>query len=436
MLKTYYNKLTTFIQGNSLLKKIAILGSSTGIAQLFPILTAPLLTRLYSPEDFGVFGLFYSIVTVLSVIAMLRYESIVIVGKNHEEALYGLVTCILLAIGISCLVLGICWTYAYPIAHFFKLDRLQYYLILMAPCLLAMALYYPLGDWFIRNERFLQQGKIKIVLFCSLSLIQLAFGFLGLGAVGLILGYVFAYSLVDIILLTLLWKKDNELLKKYRLSNGWQIMKTHKRFFYINLPSGIINNLAVRIPNFFIAPYFGEAALGFFSLGERIINVSLAFVSSAITDVYRQEASKEFRETGTCKKTYRSTLKILLYTGVPLLLLFVFFSPLVFSFVFGIKWLEAGQYIQVLAFWIIIRYVAAPLSYTFIITNRQEIDIIWQTGLLIISSLAFYFGKTWFNSAIFTLIIFCISTFAYYSLNIFLSYRLTRSSNIEHGSHH
>jgi O-antigen/teichoic acid export membrane protein len=386
------------------------------------------LTRLYSPEDFGVFGLFYTVVTLLSVVAMLRYEGIVIVGQNHKEALYGLLTCILIALGVVLLVLLVCCLFPQAIAQFFRIDSLQYYLIYLSPCLLFMALYYPLGDWFIRNEAFEQQRKVKIVLFFILCCLQVLFGVLGFGVKGLILGYIFAYGIVDIWLWILLWKKERALIVAYHYKEGWKILKKYKKFFYVNLPSGIINNLAVRIPNFFIGPYFGAAALGFFSLGERIINFSLAFLSSAVSDVFRQSASKEYREYGTCKKTYRSTLKILLYTGIPLLIAFLFFSPLVFEFVFGAPWREAGTYIQILAFWIIVRYVAAPLSYTFVITNRQELDIIWQIGLFLLSSLAFYLGKTYFNTAISTLSIFCITTFFYYIINILLTYRLAAQS--------
>jgi O-antigen/teichoic acid export membrane protein len=423
-LKQYYATVLVFIKQHPFLKNILILGSSSGIAQLFPVLTAPLLTRLYSPEEFGVFGLFYSIVTVLSVVAMLRYEGIVIVGQDHKEALFGLITCIGIAFVMVLLVLLICLCIPQQIAQFFQLDHLQYYLLFLSPCLFAMALYYPLGDWFIRNEHFVQQGKVKIILFFALSTIQLLLGVLGFGVKGLILGYILAYSLVDILLLYLLWVNNKDLIVAYRWRAGWEILKKYKKFFYVNLPSGIINNIAVRIPNFFIAPYFGAAALGFFSLGERIINVSLAFISTPISDIFRQRASKEFRENHSCQDTYLHTLKILLYTGVPLLFLFVAFAPLVFEFIFGTPWRETGQYVQVLAFWIIVRYVAAPLSYTFVITNKQEWDIIWQIGLFLISALAFYFGKQWFKTALSTLSVFCLSTFFYYILNILLTYKL------------
>ena len=49
--------------------------SGTTFAQLLAILAAPVLTRLYAPDAFGILALFSSITGILGVIACLRYES-------------------------------------------------------------------------------------------------------------------------------------------------------------------------------------------------------------------------------------------------------------------------------------------------------------------------------------------------------------------------
>ena len=44
--------------------------TGTTFAQALPILVAPVLTRLYSPEEFGVFYLFAALVSILSDVSL------------------------------------------------------------------------------------------------------------------------------------------------------------------------------------------------------------------------------------------------------------------------------------------------------------------------------------------------------------------------------
>ena len=60
--------------------------SGTGLAQLIGVLAAPILTRLYAPEAFGVAALFASITGILGVLACMRYELSIVLPDNDREA--------------------------------------------------------------------------------------------------------------------------------------------------------------------------------------------------------------------------------------------------------------------------------------------------------------------------------------------------------------
>lgn len=51
-------------------KNVLTLITGTTIAQAIPIAISPILTRIYTPEDFGVFALFVSLVGFISVIKL------------------------------------------------------------------------------------------------------------------------------------------------------------------------------------------------------------------------------------------------------------------------------------------------------------------------------------------------------------------------------
>ena len=67
-------------------KHIITLVSGTGITQAITILSAPLLSRFYEPEDFTVFALFSSTASIVSVVATARYELAIPLPKDELDA--------------------------------------------------------------------------------------------------------------------------------------------------------------------------------------------------------------------------------------------------------------------------------------------------------------------------------------------------------------
>ena len=55
-------------------KNVLTLMTGTTIAQAIPIAISPILTRIYSPEDFGVFVLYTAIVSLVTAISTGKYE--------------------------------------------------------------------------------------------------------------------------------------------------------------------------------------------------------------------------------------------------------------------------------------------------------------------------------------------------------------------------
>ena len=67
-------------------KNIFILFTGSTLAQLIPIAIAPILTRLYSPEEFGLLAIFISLAAIFSPIASLRYELSILLPKSNSDA--------------------------------------------------------------------------------------------------------------------------------------------------------------------------------------------------------------------------------------------------------------------------------------------------------------------------------------------------------------
>lgn len=69
-------------------KNVLTLATGVSIGQAIPLLISPILTRIYSPEDFGILALFLSIATLISVISSGRYEQAIMLPDTDEEAMH------------------------------------------------------------------------------------------------------------------------------------------------------------------------------------------------------------------------------------------------------------------------------------------------------------------------------------------------------------
>ncbi len=66
-------------------RSVALVTTGTALGQGLVLVSAPLLTRLYTPTDFGVLAVYGSIVSLVAVAASLRYE-LAIALSRHDRA--------------------------------------------------------------------------------------------------------------------------------------------------------------------------------------------------------------------------------------------------------------------------------------------------------------------------------------------------------------
>ena len=66
-------------------KKIITLISGTVGTYFFPIIFSPLLTRIYTPDEFALFTIYITAVQIISVVSTLKYELGIPLVKNYQE---------------------------------------------------------------------------------------------------------------------------------------------------------------------------------------------------------------------------------------------------------------------------------------------------------------------------------------------------------------
>ncbi len=95
--------------------------SGTTISQLIPIFLAPVLTRIYTPIDFGLLGIYMSVAAIFNSFATLQYSQAILLSKNKVEE-----------DNLTALSLGICYLFT-----FFVLLFILFFKKNLAGCLIA-----------------------------------------------------------------------------------------------------------------------------------------------------------------------------------------------------------------------------------------------------------------------------------------------------------
>lgn len=425
------NKYFKLIKNNNILSSIAVLASGTGLSQIFPIITAPILTRLYSPEEFGIYALFYSIFTILSGLVMLEYNNVIILSSTKYQSKQGILLCSIISLGF-CLLFFLAIFIIYNHTNYYLLnEKLSPYLIIIPFTVFVNSLNSQLYYWFLRTDELKFVSTNKVVMAFIAASIQIIMGLLKVGVWGLVLANLFSIVIANLLYFYRFFKNEKTILDCFNLREIIDLSIVYKNFPKVGVWSNILNICTLQIPELFISKYLGVNFLGHYSLANRTISLPMSFIGSSIQEIFKKNASKELRETKTIYYTYKTVLNTSLIIGCFFLFLFVFFVPPIFTYIFGSDWSDSGLIIRTMSLLFVIRFIVAPLSYSLFIFQKQKMDLYWQIGLLLVTSMSL-FGSQYLGitNPFLILFIFVVFVSIWYIINLSITYKLAKKTII------
>lgn len=373
-------------------RNVLTLMTGTSLAQAIPIAISPILTRLYSPEDFGVFALYVSISAIAAVMVTGRYELAIVLPKRDRDAMHVVALSIFLSFLFSILLLLFVCLFNASITNWLKLPEIGPWLYWVPASTLLMGVYQSLNYWNNRKAKYKRLAISRTIQGGSSALLQVGSGPAGLGGGGLVLGDISGRFLASIALAKTVYMEDRQII--INLSKIKAIYLARK---YINFPKYLVfahgvNTVSFQLPIILLGAIFGSHVPGMYMLTQRVMGAPSALIAGALGDVFRQEASYSYIHKGNCKKIFIKTLKKLLTISFFPFFLFFFLAPDLFSLLFGNQWRVAGEYARILTPMFLMQFVCTPLMSMFIIGEKQKIDFIWQMFLFVFVFLSLYFG--------------------------------------------
>lgn len=339
---------------NSFKRNVITLASGNSLAQIIPVLIAPILTRIYSVEDFAAFALFISVCSVLGVFSNLKYASSIVIAESSHEASVIISLCIRFILTLSVLVAAILFFDVLG-AKTILSDKVTDYWLLIPLFIASVAFHETLTFFYTRNKLFKHLSfmtifKSIITVLCNLLLYPF-FGdnlivsqFIGFGIIAIYSGLTF-------------YKND---AFKHDLSDVKSVAHKYKDFPINKLPQNLLDIINTNGVIFIIVYFFGDSELGLYALLFRVMLLPVKLIGTAIGQVIFSELSDLTQYS--YQKIKKTIIFVVVLTLLPYSIVF-FYGGEIFAYVFGDDWFQAGVYAATLTPYFLLYLPASALSY-------------------------------------------------------------------------
>ena len=408
-------------------RDVIILMVGTVVSQAIPVLASFLLTRLYSPFDFGLFQVYFSISMVLSVAVTFRYEMAIMLPEKHEDARHVMILSCLISLLFSVVVFLAVLLFRDDFAKLLKQPSLEQGLFVLPFTLFVIGIYQSFNYWSNRLKQYKRLSFSRVARSVNSSVMSVVFGFFPLfKKTGLIIGDSIGQASSAFFLGWRIAKDEPNLFRNVQKSKLKEMALRYKQFPLFNVPSGLLEKLSGHLPALLLTPFFGISVVGLFALSQRMISLPGSVIARAIGDVFRQSATEQYIKTRNCEALFRQTFKKLALLSVPPFVILFFVVEHVFVFAFGEEWREAGIYAQILMPMFLMQFIGSPLSSMFLVAEQQKKDFFLQICLFLGILLAIYGGYYIYGTARATLMLYSGVYTSKYVVELMLSYKFSK----------
>ena len=359
-------------------------------AQAIPISIIPILTRIFTPKDFGLLALYGAFVSILSVIATGRYEIAIMLPKEDDDARLLLQASTFIAFFIALIISIPLVTFNSEIASFLGNEEIAPWLYFVPVSVFFTGTYQALTYWNNRQKKFKNTAISRVNQSFFQGISQTGFGYSKVTG-GLIFGQLIGItsSLIYLLGKDQTYKKIYKNLDKQEITE--QLIK-YKKFPKYSIIGSVCDASAIQMPILIITKFYSNSITGFFSLTFRILNIPTAIISSAIGQVLFQKVVEISHTAPEKLNNYIIKIFFLLFLiylpTVPILSLW---GAPIFGFVFGDEWRQAGVYAGYLAIAVAIRFAVSPLSAVLGLEKNIKKGVFWQVLYLCTITPTLYF---------------------------------------------
>lgn len=362
------------------LASVGTLVFATAIGQVLVLSITPLLTRLYTPSDFGVMAVFVAITSMILVVSSGRYEFSIPLPVLERDARLLLFGSLLINFVFFLTCFLIVALFSSGISTLVGVDSFSSFAWLIPLTVLFSGAYKAYNYLSVRQQNYQRIAKTKVIQSFSSVVVQVFGGLISQGPSGLLIGQMLGQAAGTFQLAKSTSVYDYA-ISKVRYLRLLLLLKRYRRFPLYDAPAAFIDTLSTQLPNLVLATLFGPVVAGSYMLAERALSMPANLVGQAFGQVLFGTVNAQKSEG----KFYSTTLRAVMLLGglavFPTIIFFFYASP-IFSVVFGDTWTLAGDYASWMIVGVAFQFVYSPLSMTLLATDGQKVNLMIHVVML------------------------------------------------------
>ena len=401
---------------NRFLRDSGTLLSGSLIAQGIAFLAYLVLGRLFTPDDFGLYNIFYSYIEVLIILSTCKYELAIVIADSDDQA----AALTRLTLRLNALFSSLLLLIALVLALFHVTPSSlppQLYL-LIPPMVFFCGTTRVYTFLFNRYKHYRQIATSEVVTSLGGTLLKILFGLLS-GAMQL-------FHTLGLPLGTILGKVAGNIyyrlqVKKYELRTKTSLPHPNTSYFIAlsssfnnfplyTMPKELVSSFSANLPFLWLSVHFDNALIGLFGLALTFTMRPVGILANAFEKVFYASYSEKVRQH---QPLWRDTLRFTLALNavvVPIVVVAFFFAEPLFTFLFGAKWVGTGYYVRCIIPWLVVLLNANSLAFVANIFSTQRIDFFFQIAQLLLRIAALWVGISHDNFRLAILLFCAVST--------------------------
>lgn len=382
------------LRNSQFFKDVATLATGTGIAQIIPLLAAPIVARLYNPIDYAVLAAYTSISVLLTIIATGMYDAALMLDKDDREAINTGGAALIVTVAVTIFSIIAIFLFKKQIIKLTGNQNVEFWLFLIPVTVFCTGFYQILNVWNNRMIRYKRLAANRVIMTIITTSLTIIFGLLSLHEKGLLISLIVGQSLAMILLLFQTISNDRRLYPLITRSGIKTSFIRHKDFPKYNMPQGMLDGIKEGSIVWIISNFFGPNILGSFSFAKNILMKPLQLIGNAFSQVFYRKASKLYNDGINIYNFAKNIFLILFTIGLPFAILIAIWGKEIFSILFSKKWEDAGYLSQILISWLLLSFVGSTISSIPLVLKKQRISFYLSFFSNIIPVLVLYlFGK-------------------------------------------
>lgn len=374
------NNLLSKIWNSPSARNVGKLLSANVIAQAIGILVYPILTRIYSPEDFGLLNLFLSIGGILILLSTCEYQNAILLPSREDEAVGVAHISLRLILGMLVLI-GVTIPFAGPISQLFRAPELSRIYWLLLPYVGILGCWSVANIWLTRARAFGRISSYQLNQSALGVVTKMIFGWVG----WLRCGLVFSSTLSPLIALIVTIGRSKDIFSRLFSHTKTPILDLANRYYRFplySMPRTLVNNLSGNLPTLLLTPYFGLEQLGFFGMAITLAFRPITMITGSLYQVLFERVAKSVREKQSIAPWLKKQWILMAAVVLPIMAGLTIVMPWLVRIFLGDGWTETALLIRYMMPWLICVFMIAPLAFVSEVFGKQRLFLVLEVVYL------------------------------------------------------